>query len=63
MAFAPDPWVAHAVVARGFEVVGEAVIGTLGYRRAAERLRDELARLPGPEHAVELLSAAASTRS
>ena len=25
------------------------------YRRAAERLRDELARLPGPEHAVELL--------
>ena len=27
-----------------------------GYRRAAERLRDELARLPGPEHAVALLS-------
>jgi len=26
-----------------------------GYRRAAERLRDELARLPGPEHAVGLL--------
>jgi UDP:flavonoid glycosyltransferase YjiC (YdhE family) len=33
-----------------------------GYRRAAERLRDELARLPGPEHAVELLTALASTR-
>jgi UDP:flavonoid glycosyltransferase YjiC (YdhE family) len=33
-----------------------------GYRGAAERLRDELARLPGPEHAVELLSALASRR-
>jgi UDP:flavonoid glycosyltransferase YjiC (YdhE family) len=32
------------------------------YRRAAVRVRDELARLPGPEHAVELLSAVARTR-
>ena len=24
VAFAPDPWIAHAVVARGFDVVGEA---------------------------------------
>ena len=32
------------------------VLEDLGYRRAAERLRGELARLPGPEHAVALLS-------
>jgi UDP:flavonoid glycosyltransferase YjiC (YdhE family) len=38
--------------------VRDAVAGVIeepGYRRAAERLRDELERLPGPEHAVELL--------
>jgi UDP:flavonoid glycosyltransferase YjiC (YdhE family) len=27
-----------------------------GYRRAAERLRDEIAGLPGPERGVELLT-------
>lgn len=35
-----------------------AVMGVLGnpaYRQAAERLRDELAALPGPEHGVALL--------
>jgi UDP:flavonoid glycosyltransferase YjiC (YdhE family) len=31
------------------------VIETPGFRRAAERLRDELEALPGPEHAVVLL--------
>ena len=30
-----------------------------GYRRAAERMRDELAALPGVEHAVGLLEALA----
>jgi UDP:flavonoid glycosyltransferase YjiC (YdhE family) len=38
-----------------------AVLEDPGYRRAAERLRDELARLPGPEHAVGLLSELASS--
>jgi len=40
------------------EAVREAVSAVLSegaYRRAAERLRDEIAALPGPEHAVALL--------
>jgi UDP:flavonoid glycosyltransferase YjiC (YdhE family) len=32
-----------------------AVLSDPGYGRAAERIRDEIAVLPGPEHAVELL--------
>jgi UDP:flavonoid glycosyltransferase YjiC (YdhE family) len=32
-----------------------AVLADPAYRRAAERMRDELAALPGPEHAVALL--------
>jgi UDP:flavonoid glycosyltransferase YjiC (YdhE family) len=38
--------------------IGEAaatVLGGASYRRAAERLRDELADLPGPSHVVSLL--------
>jgi MGT family glycosyltransferase len=31
------------------------VLENPGYRAAAERLRDEIAALPGPEHAVRLL--------
>ncbi len=40
------------------ETVREAVSTVLGdstYRRAAERLRDEIAALPGPAHAIPLL--------
>ncbi len=40
------------------ESARDAVLGVLGdptYRRNAERLRDEMAALPGPEYAVELL--------
>ena len=33
----------------------EAVLTDPSYREAAERLRDELAALPGPDHAVERL--------
>jgi UDP:flavonoid glycosyltransferase YjiC (YdhE family) len=32
-----------------------AVLSEPSYRLAAERLRDELAALPGPEHAATLL--------
>ncbi|MEV1290353.1 glycosyltransferase [Micromonospora sp. NPDC049679] len=32
-----------------------AVLADPGFRRAAQRLRDEMAALPGPEHAVRLL--------
>ena len=35
------------------------VLGDPSYRRAAERLRDEIAALPGPDHAVERLEALA----
>jgi UDP:flavonoid glycosyltransferase YjiC (YdhE family) len=35
----------------------EAVLGDPSYRRAAERVRDEIAALPGPDHAVERLEA------
>ncbi|MDQ6834329.1 MAG: glycosyltransferase [Chloroflexota bacterium] len=41
------------------ESAREAVLGVLrepSYRRNAERLRDEMAALPGPEYAVELLA-------
>jgi len=31
------------------------VLGDPSYRRKAERIRDEMAALPGPEHAVALL--------
>jgi UDP:flavonoid glycosyltransferase YjiC (YdhE family) len=33
-----------------------AVLSEPSYREAAERLRDEIAALPGPDHAVELLN-------
>ena len=36
------------------EVVGE-ILADPSYRAAAERVRDEFAALPGPEHAVALL--------
>lgn len=39
-----------------------AVLGEPGYRRAAERLRDEIAGLPGPEHAVALLERLAAEK-
>ncbi len=47
------------------ESARDAVLGVLGdptYRRNAERLRDEMAALPGPEHAVELLERLARER-
>jgi UDP:flavonoid glycosyltransferase YjiC (YdhE family) len=40
------------------EAIREAVVEVLrdaDYRRNAERLRDEMRALPGPEHAVALL--------
>ncbi len=43
----------------------EAVLGVLGdpsYRRNAERLRDEIAALPGPEYAVALLEQLAAEK-
>lgn len=39
-----------------------AVLAEPGYRRAAERLRDEIAGLPGPEYAVQLLERLAGER-
>jgi UDP:flavonoid glycosyltransferase YjiC (YdhE family) len=38
-----------------------AVLADPSYRRAAERLRDEIAVLPGPEHAVTLLERVAAS--
>jgi UDP:flavonoid glycosyltransferase YjiC (YdhE family) len=38
-----------------------AVLAEPSYRRAAERLRDEIAALPGPEHAVTLLERLAAS--
>jgi UDP:flavonoid glycosyltransferase YjiC (YdhE family) len=40
------------------EAAGTAVstgLADVSYRRAAERVRDEMAALPGPAHAVRLL--------
>ena len=39
-----------------------AVLGDPEYRKAAERMRDEIADLPGPDHAVNLLEQLAVTR-
>ena len=39
-----------------------AVLGAPSYRREAERLRDEIAALPGPEHAVALLERLAAEK-
>lgn len=39
-----------------------AVLAGLPYRRAAEAMRDEIAALPGPEHAVALLERLAAER-
>jgi UDP:flavonoid glycosyltransferase YjiC (YdhE family) len=39
-----------------------AVLTQPGYRHAAERVRDEIAALPGPEHAVSLLETLAADR-
>ena len=39
-----------------------AVLSEPSYRAAAERLRDELAALPGPEHAVALVERLATER-
>jgi UDP:flavonoid glycosyltransferase YjiC (YdhE family) len=47
------------------EEIREAVTTVLadhGFRRNAEALRDEIASLPGPERAVELLEQVAVTR-
>ncbi len=47
------------------ESARDAVLGVLGdltYRRNAERLRDEMAALPGPEYAVALLERLAAER-
>jgi UDP:flavonoid glycosyltransferase YjiC (YdhE family) len=38
------------------------VLRSTSYRQAAERLRDEITALPGPEHAVELLEQLARNR-
>jgi UDP:flavonoid glycosyltransferase YjiC (YdhE family) len=40
-----------------------AVLAEPGYRAAAGRLRDEVAQLPGPEHAVRLLERLAAERT
>lgn len=40
-----------------------AVLAEPAYRRAAERFRDEIAALPGPEHTVMLLERLAADRS
>ena len=48
------------------EGMREAVTGVLAnptYRQAAERIRDEIAALPGPEHAIRLLERLATGRS
>ncbi|MGZ5318454.1 MAG: nucleotide disphospho-sugar-binding domain-containing protein [Actinomycetota bacterium] len=37
------------------------VLDDLTYRRAAELVRDEVAALPGPEHAVNLIEALRTT--
>jgi UDP:flavonoid glycosyltransferase YjiC (YdhE family) len=39
-----------------------AVLGEPAYQRAAERLRDEIAGLPGPEHAVKLIERLAADK-
>ena len=39
-----------------------AVLGDPAYRAAAERMRDEIAALPGPEHAVALLERLAAEK-
>ncbi len=47
------------------EMVGEAASAVLAgsaYRRNAERLRDEMANLPGPDHAVSLLERLAAEK-
>jgi UDP:flavonoid glycosyltransferase YjiC (YdhE family) len=47
------------------EAVREAVSAVLAsptYRRAAERIRDEIAALPGPEHALDLLERLAAEK-
>ena len=47
------------------ETAREAVLAVLGdpaYRAAAERMRDEIAALPGPEHTVALLERMAAER-
>lgn len=51
-AVAATPETAHDAVA--------AVLADPTYRRAAERMRDEIAALPGPDHAVTLLERLAS---
>jgi UDP:flavonoid glycosyltransferase YjiC (YdhE family) len=38
-----------------FRAAARAVLGDPGFRQKAERLRAEIDKLPGPEHAVELL--------
>ncbi len=42
--------------------VVSAVLADPSYRRAAERMRDEIAALPGPEHAVMLLERLAAEK-
>ena len=44
MAFAPDPWIAHAVVARGFDVVGPSPPRPTPARRRAGRSSRSTAR-------------------
>jgi UDP:flavonoid glycosyltransferase YjiC (YdhE family) len=47
------------------DIIREAVASVLadpGYRRAAERIRDEIAGLPGPDHALMLLERLAAER-
>jgi UDP:flavonoid glycosyltransferase YjiC (YdhE family) len=40
---------------RDIGVAASSVLGDPGYRRAAERVKDEIAALPGAEHVVALL--------
>jgi UDP:flavonoid glycosyltransferase YjiC (YdhE family) len=48
--------------AESVRAAASEVLATPGYRRAAERIRDEFAALPGPAHAARLLTRLASER-
>jgi len=50
---------AHPLMPADIRAAVADVLERPGYRRAAERMRDELAALPGVEHAVGLLEALA----
>jgi UDP:flavonoid glycosyltransferase YjiC (YdhE family) len=51
-----------AATPESVRAAASAVLADPGYRRAAERVRDEFAALPGPSHAVRLLERLAAER-